>query len=149
MTAAALAPAAAQADSLVFIKGGEVWLSRADGSGARPVTSAPNHWAWPSEADDGAIAVAGGAARVNPGGTDSDGSSEIYRLSQAGAQLAPPVNTPGSNSSPACPTYPPSSVRISPDGTRVAYDAFHCDYQHPFLESFASGAFASFAPDYS
>jgi hypothetical protein len=30
----ALAPAAASADSLVFIKSGNVWLSHSDGSGA-------------------------------------------------------------------------------------------------------------------
>ncbi len=143
------APAAARADSLVFVKGGEVWIAAADGSGTRPVTSAPNNWAWPSEADDGTIFAAGGAERVNPGGTDSDGASEIYRLDQAGRTLGGPVSTPGSNSSPACPAYPPTSVRVSPDGSRVTYDAFHCDYQYPFLADFASGRFDSFATDYA
>jgi hypothetical protein len=144
-----LTPAAAHADSLVFIKDGEVWISHADASGARPVTAAPNHWAWPSEADDGTIVAAGGAARVNPGGTDSDGASEVYRLDQAGHQLGAPVDTPGSNSSPACPTYSPTSLRVSPDGRQVVYDAFHCDYQYPFIEDIASGQFSSFATDYS
>jgi WD40 repeat protein len=146
---ALVVPASASADSLVFVKGGEVWISNADGSGARPVTAAPNNWAWPSEADDGTILVAGGAERVNPGGTDSDGASELYRLDQAGHVLGGPVSTPGSNSSPACPAYPPTSVRVSPDGRQVVYDAFHCDYQYPFLEDFASGQFSSFATDYS
>ena len=143
------APASASADSLVFVKDGEVWISHVDGTGARPVTATPNNWAWPSEADDGTIVSAGGAQRVNPGGTDSDGASELYRLDQAGRVIGGPVNTPGSNSSPACPAYSPTSVRVSPDGRQVVYDAFHCDYQYPFLEDFASGQFSSFATDYS
>lgn len=150
MAALALtAPASASADSLVFVKDGEVWISHADGTGARPVTATPNNWAWPSVADDGTIVAAGGAQRVNPGGTDSDGASELYRLDQAGRVIGGPVNTPGSNSSPACPAYSPTSVRVSPDGRQVVYDAFHCDYQYPFLEDFASGQFSSFATDYS
>ncbi len=149
---ALIAPATASADSLVLVKDGEVWISHADGSGARPVTASPNNWAWPSAADDGTIVAAGGAQRVNPGGTDSDGASELYRLDQAGHVLGGAggaVLTPGSNSSPACPTYPPTSVRVSPDGRQVVYDDFHCDYQYPFLEDFASGQFSSFATDYS
>jgi hypothetical protein len=142
-------PAAAHADSLVFIKGGQVWISHADGSGARAVTSTPNNWAWPSQSDDGTIFAAGGATRVNPGGTDSDGSSEIYRLDQFGTQIGSPVTTPGSSSSPACPTYPPTSLRVSPDGKRVVYDAFHCDYGYPFLQDLGSGQFAAFATDYA
>jgi hypothetical protein len=145
----ATAPGAAHADSLVFVKGGQVWISHTDGSGARPVTAAANHWAWPSQADDGTIFVAGGAARVNPGGTDSDGSSEIYHLDQFGAQLGSPATTPGSSSSPACPTYPPTSLRVSPDGRRAVYDMFHCDYRYPFLQDLAGGGFSSFATDYS
>ncbi|WP_028061063.1 TolB-like translocation protein [Candidatus Solirubrobacter pratensis] len=146
---ALIAPAPAAADSLVFVKDGEVWISHADGAGARAVTRAPNNWAWPSVADDGTIVAAGGAQRVNAGGTDSDGAGEIYRLDQAGRQLGPPVATPGSNSSPACPTYSPTSLRVSPDGRQVVYDAFHCDYQYPFLEDLATGHFGSFATDYA
>jgi hypothetical protein len=39
----AVAPAAASADSLVFIKSGNVWLSHSDGSGAYRVTSGGNY----------------------------------------------------------------------------------------------------------
>ncbi|MGZ4217789.1 MAG: TolB family protein [Solirubrobacteraceae bacterium] len=141
-------PAAARADSLVFVKAGNVWIAQSDGSAARPVTATPNNWAWPSVADDGTIIVAGGKERVNPGGTDSDGSTEIYRLDQSGRQIGGTVDTPGTNSSPACPAYPPTSLRVSPSGQRVTYDAFNCDAEYAFMEDFATGHFASFAPDY-
>lgn len=146
--AAAAAPAAAHADALTFVKGGEVWVGQVDASGAHQVTTAPNNWAWPSLADDGTVVVAGGQERVNPGGTDSDGSTEIYRFNQGGGQIGGTIDTPGTNSSPACPTYPPKSLRVSPNGQKVAYDAFTCDTTLQYMEDFATGHFAAFAPDY-
>ncbi len=122
---ALLGASPAAADSLVYIKSGQVWISHADGTSARPVTQTDNNWAWPSEADDGTIVAVGGLSRINPGGTDSDGSDTIYRLSQAGTQLSS-FPTFGSLSSPACPTYGPSSVRVSPDGRTVAYAILNC-----------------------
>jgi len=92
--ALALVPAAAGADSLVYVKGGNVWISHSDGSAARQVTSAPNNWAWPSTADDGTVFAAGGAQRVNLDGSDSDGSTEIYRMDQSGRQIGPFLETP-------------------------------------------------------
>src|SRR5689334_14524319 len=91
--AAALAglPQAARADSLLYVKGGEAWIAHADGSAARPLTTGSNGWAWPSMSDDGTVYVAGGKARVNPDGSDTDGSDLVYRLDQAGHQLSPPV----------------------------------------------------------
>lgn len=141
-------PAAAHADSLVYTKGDQVWISHADGSGGRPVTGTGNHWTWPSEADDGTVVAAGGPARVNPGGTDSSGSSEIYRFDQLGHQLGSPLTTPGSNSSPACPTDGPSHLRVSPDGKSATYDAFACDYQYLFIEDLSGGHFDSLVTDY-
>jgi hypothetical protein len=148
LAATAAAPAAARADALTFVKGGNVWISQVDGSGAHQVTSTANNWAWPSLADDGTVVVAGGKERVNPGGTDSDGSTEIYRMNQGGGQIGGTIDTPGTNSSPACPTYPPADLRVSPNGQRVAYDAFSCDQKQQFLEDFATGHFAAFAQDY-
>ena len=129
---ALLAPGAAGAASLVFVKDGNVWIAGADGSAARPVTAQANNWAWPSEADDGTILVAGGAQRINPDGSDSDGSTELYRMDQQGRVVSGPVTTPGSNSTPACPTYAPQVVRVSPDGASVAYSTFFCDGFHTF-----------------
>src|SRR3954464_5614275 len=48
-------PAVAAADSIVYLKDGQVWISGADGSGARQFTAAPNSWEWPSESDDGTL----------------------------------------------------------------------------------------------
>jgi hypothetical protein len=139
-TAAAVAtPAVAQADSLVFTKADNVWISRSDGSAARPVTSAPNNWAWPSTADDGTIFVAGGRSRINPDGSDADASSEIYHFDQAGGSIGPYVETQGSRSTPACPTFRPKSLRVSPDGTRVSYDLFFCDNVDSFWMQLGNG----------
>ena len=142
LAAGALLPLAAQADTLVFVKDGQVFVSDVDGSHARQLTTQANGWAWPSEADDGTVVVAGGQQRVNADGTDSDGSSELYRLDQHGRQLGAPIPTFGSYSSPACPTYPPSSVRVSPDGQTIAYWILNCgsfDYSTYFTPASSTG----------
>jgi hypothetical protein len=129
--AAIIAPAAAQADSIVYLKGGNVWVAHADGSGARQFTQHPYGWSSPSEADDGTIVVAGGLSRVNPGGTDSDGSSELYRFRGDGNQIGGATPTYGSYSSPSCVAYPPAQVRVSPDASKIAYGIYSCgDFGH-------------------
>jgi hypothetical protein len=142
-------PAAAQADSLVYIKGGDVWIARSDGSGAHQVTTKANNWAWPSTADDGTVVAAGGPQRVNSDGSDSDGSTEIYRMTQSGKQVGPFVETPGSRSTPACPTYAPTSLRVSPNGQRVSYDLFFCDNSDSFWETLSDAHFNRISSDYS
>jgi hypothetical protein len=119
-------PAAAHADSIVYLKGGQVWIANADGSGARAFTLHRYGWASPSEADNGTVVVAGGLSRVNADGTDTDGSTELYRFAPDGNQIGKPIPTYGSYSSPSCPYYPPSSVRVSPDGSRIAYGILDC-----------------------
>jgi hypothetical protein len=126
LLAVALLPAAARADSIVFVKGGQVWIANADGSGAHAFTQHQYGWASPSEADNGTVVAAGGLSRVNPDGTDSDGSSELYRFGADGNQIGGAIPTYGSYSSPSCPYYPPSSVRVSPDGTKIAYGILDC-----------------------
>jgi hypothetical protein len=147
--ALALAPAAANADSLVYVKGGNVWISHSDGSAARQVTTSGNNWAWPSTADDGTIFVAGGAQRINVDGSDSDGSTEIYRLDQTGKQIGPFLETPGSRSTPQCPTYAPDSLRVSPNGQRLSYNLFFCDNRDSFLQPAGSGTFSMISQDYA
>jgi hypothetical protein len=119
-------PAAAQAHTIVFIKGGHVWTADEDGSHARQFTSRTNNWAWPSEADNGTVVVAGGKQRVNPDGTDSDGSTELYRFTRSGRQLSGFTPTYGSYSSPSCPATAPTNVRVSPDASKIAYGIFAC-----------------------
>jgi hypothetical protein len=123
---AAAVPAAARADSIVYLKGGKVWIANADGSGARAFTEHAYGWASPSEADDGTVVAAGGLSRVNPDGTDSDGSSELYRFRPDGNQIGKAIPTYGSYSSPSCPYYPPTSVRVSPDASKIAYGILDC-----------------------
>jgi hypothetical protein len=119
-------PTAARADSIVYLKGGQVWVANADNSGARPFTLHQYAWSSPSMADDGTVVVAGGLSRVNPDGSDSDGSSELYRFAPDGNQIGTFTPTYGSYSTPACPAYPPSSVRVSPDGSKIAYGIYAC-----------------------
>jgi hypothetical protein len=154
MLVSGVAAASASADSLVYVKGGYVYVANADGSGARAVSSQSQWWAWPSESDNGTIAVAGGAERVNPGGTtESSGSSEIYAFDQNGNSLLPsPVETPGSVSSPQSPTYV-NHFRISPDGSTVAYNVLGCcgaSGESTFVSSLSAGSsdWADFQDDY-
>lgn len=145
---------AALADTMVYVKGGYVYVANADGSGARAVTPQSQWWAWPSQSDSGTIAVAGGAERVNPGGTtESSGSSEIYAFDQQGnSLLSSPVQTPGSVSSPQSPTYV-NHFRLSPDGTTVAYNVLGCcgaSGEATFVSPLTAGSsnWADFQDDY-
>jgi hypothetical protein len=124
---AVLTTSAARADSFVYMKGGNVWISHGDGSNPRQITGGPNTWSWPTEDDGGTILVAGGQGGINAGIEDTPGS-EIYRLNQQGAGLSAPQQTPGSMSSVGCPTYAPVSLRVAPDGQHYAYHSFFCDH---------------------
>src|SRR5919197_5068691 len=98
----------AAADSLVFIRDNNVWLSNADGSGQYQVTldgTPSNAWSSPSQADDGTIV----ALRTPPGGR-----AQIWRMHQNGGLLNPPINTPA-------PGTGAIDARVSPDGSLVAY----------------------------
>lgn len=142
--AAALTPvlfaSVAHADSLVYMKDGNVWISHGDGSNARQVTGGPNTWSWPTEDDSGNILVAGGQENINAGIEDTAGS-EIYRLNQQGASLSAPQQTPGSMSSVACPTFPPVSLRVAPNGQHYAYHSFFCDRFDTFIGTVGGAGF--------
>ncbi|HEY8583127.1 MAG TPA: hypothetical protein VIL49_09260 [Capillimicrobium sp.] len=108
--AAALAlPAAASAASLAFVKDSDVWLSAADGSGARALTAdgRPGREYWsPSQADDGTIAASQG--------------QQIVLLAPDGRRLRAfdaPMLFSASTGSGGRPRW----VAISPDGSRIAY----------------------------
>ncbi len=119
ITAAALAaaclvaPAAAQADSIAYVKGHDVWLANPDGSGQYQVTldgTADRPYGSPSQADDGTI--------VARRGTD------IVRLRQNGELLSSfdPPDTTDSAGQPI--GGAPVDVAVSPDGSKVAFSYY-------------------------
>ena len=98
-----LSAAVASADSLVYVKDGNVWISGTDGGGAHPVT-AGGGWSSPSEADDGTIV----ALR----------SHEFVHLKQDGTVLSHYDASVNDGSGPADGPYDP---QVSPDGSHIAY----------------------------
>lgn len=120
------ASAAASTDAIVYLKDGKVWIAHADGTGAHAFTKGSYDWSSPSEDDHGNVVVLGGLARTNPDGSESVGSTEIYRFAPDGNQIGKPIPTWGSYSTWSCPSFPPTSARVSPDGTKVAYGIWSC-----------------------
>jgi hypothetical protein len=107
LAAAAVASPAA-ADSLAFIKNDNVWLAQPDGSGQYQVTldgtpAAP--YESPSQSDGGTVV----AIRQAPGQR-----RQIYRMTQSGGLLNPPINTPA-------PGTGALNAKVSPNGALVAY----------------------------
>ena len=93
--------------SLVFVRGGNVWIARPDGSGARPVTregTAADPYRTPTQDDQGRIyALRGHGVQAM-----------VHRLDQQGRQL-------GTYRVPV-PSLGPGFVSVSPDGTALAYE---------------------------
>lgn len=109
LAAVGLAPVAADAASLVFVRDANVWVSRPDGGGARALTtdgSATAPYQAPSEDDHGVVVAQRGALFV--------------RLDQQGRRLGTVrsvVADAPAGSAPAGPFAP----RVSPDGSLIAY----------------------------
>ena len=97
--------ASAGAESIVFVKGGNVWLAAADGTSQRQVTTGGG-WDAPSQADGGTILARRG--------------TQLFRLDQAGKALAAAIDTLFTGA-PATWVGPVDPV-ISPDGVNQAYD---------------------------
>jgi WD40 repeat protein len=100
---ALLLPAAAQADSIVYSKGGDVWAARPDGSGARTIARGYAH---PTQADDGTILAMDG--------------NRFVRLNRAGRVLAK-FNSVMTGLPAGIDAVGPFDPVVSPDGTKVAY----------------------------
>lgn len=97
----------AAADSLVFVKENNVWLSKPDGTGQYQVTldgTADNPYQSPSQADDGTIV----AMRKSPNG------GPLYRMKQNG-ELINEIPVGALIAGPFAP-------QVSPDGATVAYE---------------------------
>ena len=105
LAAVALGVAAspAAADSIVYAKDGNLFLTSPDGSRGYQLTF-DGGYSSPSQADDGTI----GALR----------NDQLVRLDRSGRPLNAPIDAMGSGNEPIGGPYEP---RISPDGTRFAY----------------------------
>src|SRR4051794_703748 len=95
----------AAADSIVYVKDGNVWLTNGDASKQYQVTS-DGGYSSPSQADDGTIVALQGG--------------KLVRLNRSGTQLNAPVAGIGSPPDTAN-FFGPYEPRVSPDGTKIAY----------------------------
>src|SRR5687768_14880008 len=100
-------PAAASADSIVYIQGGDVWSMKPDGSAKVQLTTGGN-WHSPTQADDGRIAAVQGTGPIKVMAPDG---RPLHDIVTAGA--------PSSNGG----TFAAAPVALSftPDGSRLAY----------------------------
>lgn len=97
---------AASSGSLVFLRGGAVWIARPDGSHLRRISAAG--FTSPSESSGGAVLALGNDKR-------------LYRFDRAGTQLAAPIATALTAPNPNEQFYGPFDPIISPDGLHQAY----------------------------
>ena len=104
LCATAIAAAPASADSIVYAKQGNLYLSSADGSKGYQLTF-DGGYSSPSQADDGTI----GALRYK----------QLVRMNRSGQLLNAPIDAMGSDGTHGI--GGPYEPRISPDGTRFAY----------------------------
>ncbi len=102
---ALLLPAVASADSIVYTKSGDVWLTRPDGSGARALTHGGGYQS-PTQANDGTILVQRG--------------TRFFRLDRAGRTLAT-LSSVLTDAPATVNAVGPFDPRISPDGTKLAF----------------------------
>jgi hypothetical protein len=105
-----LIPAAAQANSIVFVKDANVWVASPDGSNQRQLTrdgTADQPYRSPSQADDGTVAA-----------SYLDSIRLIRRNGTLLRELDPPALT---NSVSHAMDGTPVDVAISPDGSKIAY----------------------------
>ena len=110
---------ASSADSLVYVKDGNVYIAQSDGTQARAITAGENGWTWPSETDAGIIAVAGGLSRTD-GTFNPSGGDQIYEFNQQGEQVAGPLATQATHSTVNDPEYV-SHFRVAPDNSSIAW----------------------------
>ena len=98
-------PSFASAASLVFVKGGNVWLSEPDGSRQTRLTSTGGY-KYASQSENGVIAASRG--------------SRVQVLNRSGQVVKDFATSVGDNDA-----YGPFDTEISPDGKNIAYEYFH------------------------
>ena len=109
-----LAPAAANADSIVYIDQGNVWSASPDGARKVQLTSG-GQWHSPTQADDGTIAAV-------------QGTGPITVMARNG-QVLHTITTPTTKSGDGGTFAPrPVNLSFSPDGSKIAYSylAYSC-----------------------
>ncbi len=104
--AAMAIPAAASADSILYMRGGDIWLSSPDGSNQFQVTSG-GAYNYASQSESGAVIV---ASREN----------HLVVLNRSGDVVRELPTVIGSSS-----WWGPYEPQVSPDGTHVAYQYFY------------------------
>lgn len=111
LIACAIGAPAAHADSIAYVKDGNVWLTTPDGARQYQVTSSGGY-SDVSQADDGTMIALNGV--------------RLHRLSRDGAVLAD-FDTPVSDTRPPGQKafYGPLDPAISPDGQKVAYSFYY------------------------
>jgi hypothetical protein len=100
-------PAAAGADSIVYIDHGDVWSARPDGSGRVQLTDGGN-WHSPTQADDGTIAAVQGTGPIVVMARDGQPLRTITTKS-----------APSGNGGTLAPR--PVQLSFSPDASKIAY----------------------------
>jgi hypothetical protein len=112
--ALAIAAPAAQADSISYVKGGNVWLSTSDGSRQFQVTR-DGGYSDASQADNGTIIALHGL--------------RLRKLDRFGNVLADFATPVSDDRPPAVRAFwGPFDPAISPDGTKVAYTYYYVSY---------------------
>lgn len=104
--AASCLPAAASADSILYMRGGDIWLASPDGADQFQVTSG-GAYNYASQSESGAVVV---AAREN----------HLVVLNRNGDIVRELPTVIGSSS-----WWGPYEPQVSPDGTHVAYQYFY------------------------
>jgi hypothetical protein len=116
-TLGAVAPASA--DSIAYVKGGDVWLATPDGSRQQQVTRTGTY-SYVSQADDGTLAA------LAPG-------EKIHKLSRTGdvlAEITTYVSDGSPQSGPVIQFAGPFNPEISRDGRLIAYEWYNRSYSN-------------------
>ena len=108
--------APASADSIAFIKGGDVWLATPDGARQQQVTHTGTY-SYVSQADDGTMIALAPGERLHKLSRDRRGARRLHDLRLA---TAGPVSR----------FQGPFDPEISPDGSKVAFEWFNDSYEN-------------------